>query len=819
MSGILGGGGGGQTISNSETPLSSFNVQTSVRGTPVPIVYGRTRVPVNLIWYGDFTAIPHTVTSSSGGGGGKGGGGGEVNTTTTTYTYTTSVLMGIGEGPITGIHAFWNDKDYSDNADVFTKYLGTYAQAAWSYLVTNHPTEALAYRGEAYVAAAAYDLKTGSSLGNHSFDVTGILPYNAGTIDGANPKEILTDFLTNTHYGALFPSSYLGTWGQFSDYCVASGIFLSPIYDQAMEARQAITDLMQLTNSGIFFSEGELKIVPFGDTAITGNGVTYTPSVTVAYDLTDDDFLDKSEPIRMMRTPNADAYNQVQLEFRDSANQYNIGVMVAQDQASVETYGLKPLDMITAHSITDATTARLVAQLIMQRQLYTRNIYEFTIGLKYARLEPCDYLTLTDSRMGFSQIPVRILSIEEDDTGQLRIQAEDAPSGILYSPYYEAPTGGGYTVNYGVDPGMVVAPKFFEMPAQKVLGGLAVGVAVTGSSSDWGGCEVWVSNDGSNYALLDKLYGGARYGTITTTITSAAGQVVRASLVGLGGQMVSGSATDATNLTTLCAIEGEFVAHTTAALISANTYDLTLASRGGYSTLPAAHTAGAQFIRVDRGIAYSEELDLTYIGKTLYFKFLSFNKYGGGKQALADVVEYTYTVAGTMAQLAPATVSSLSATAGQNTIFLQWTNPSDMTWVREIEVWRNTTNDSGTATRIGSVTGAVGFYADTVGATGLTRYYWIRTINKQGYPSSFSSVASATSGTVVPGSGAILAGMLAADSVVAANIDVADLSAVSATIGVLRTASTGARMEIRDNVIKVYDSSGTLRVKIGDLSL
>lgn len=58
-----------------------------------------------------------------------------------------------------------------------------------------------------------------------------------------------------------------------------------------------------------------------------------------------------------------------------------------------------------------------------------------------------------------------------------------------------------------------------------------------------------------------------------------------------------------------------------------------------------------------------------------------------------------------------------------------------------------------------------------------------------------------------------------ANAVTAAKMSVGQLDAITATIGVLRTATTGARMEIRDNVIKVYDGAGVLRVKIGDLSL
>ena len=41
------------------------------------------------------------------------------------------------------------------------------------------------------------------------------------------------------------------------------------------------------------------------------------------------------------------------------------------------------------------------------------------------------------------------------------------------------------------------------------------------------------------------------------------------------------------------------------------------------------------------------------------------------------------------------------------------------------------------------------------------------------------------------------------------------LSAITATIGHLRTATTGARTEIRDNLIEVYDDTGKIRVRLG----
>lgn len=66
----------------------------------------------------------------------------------------------------------------------------------------------------------------------------------------------------------------------------------------------------------------------------------------------------------------------------------------------------------------------------------------------------------------------------------------------------------------------------------------------------------------------------------------------------------------------------------------------------------------------------------------------------------------------------------------------------------------------------------------------------------------------------------ITAGDIAADRMKANIVQAVEgkfesLSAITATIGHLRTATTGARTEIQDNLIQVFDSSGRVRVKIG----
>ena len=57
--------------------------------------------------------------------------------------------------------------------------------------------------------------------------------------------------------------------------------------------------------------------------------------------------------------------------------------------------------------------------------------------------------------------------------------------------------------------------------------------------------------------------------------------------------------------------------------------------------------------------------------------------------------------------------------------------------------------------------------------------------------------------------------MIQAGAVTADKMQVDSLSSITATIGTLRTKTSGARVEISDNLIQVFDENDTLRVRLG----
>jgi len=757
MSGLF-----GYTNAKQPSALKGMRAQTSVYGTVIPIVYGRTRVPGNLLWYGDFKAFKVKAQGGKGGlfgGGGKGGGG---------YTYQASVEIGICEGPIRGVRNIFDSAgvlavnqavetytvpggggsytvthsanffgnlgvtrgdtysvavndygnpagpqtltgtqqtpmvlvvsspgagQYMESAGVYTfsaadagkvmtitydwtppnstdngqpltiaqfaQFLGTQGQAPWSYLTTNHPSQALGYTALAYLAAASLNLGASGSMGNYSYEVDALLPFGAGIPD-ANPRDVVIDLLTNSLYGAGFPLNEIGDLSNYSAFCIANGLFISPVLDSDQPANQWIDSILQGTNSEAFMSQGFLRIAPYGDTSAVGNGATYIANTQPIYDLNDDDFLDRGgkDPVTITRPTIADVFNNVKVEYLDRSNNYNPVVVEEFDQNSIETYRKRQVSPTQMHFFTTQGAAQQAANMLLKRQVYVRNTYDFALDRRYVLLDPMDLVTLTDANLGLSKRPVRIKEIQEQQDGSLAIVAEDFPWGTATPTLYPKQTTSPFIPSADADPGSVNPPILFEA-LSRLNGqiGYEVWMGLSGSSPNWGGCHVWVSTDGITYKqVLDAegntaMFTPSRMGVLTTSLASHSDPDTTDSFgVDLSqsfGQLFSGSASDCDNFRTLCWVDGELISYQTATLGAIYNYTLgTRLRRGVFGSPIGAHTIGSKFLRLDENI-FAWQYDPTLIGTTVHFKFTSFNLVGAREQSLAGVTDYTLTLTGT----------------------------------------------------------------------------------------------------------------------------------------------------------------------------
>ncbi len=460
--------------------LNGLHYNTSVQGSVITLVYGTTRVQTNLLDFANYKgpagskgktgSLPVGGTQSRTGKGGSSKSGKK-----SAPDYTVDVALEVAQGPIVGIGNVYTSAGIADFTTLpLNFYSGADGQAADPTFVA--AGDIVGYSGTAYVTGTPLDLGPSPVLPNIGVEVIGFLVgINTGSFTSdANPANIITDFLTNTRYGAQFPPANLDdlttlTGTSYAEYCQAAQLLVSVALDGHQKAIEWLGSLAKLTNTAMFFSGKLLKFKPYGDLALAVNGTTWTPNLVPEYELTDFHFLPwrqhepgrepqpgEDDPILVTRSNQADADNWLSIEYTDRLNFYNSTTLTVNDQGNTDTFGLRIGDSINGRAFCVAAPAQISAQLVLQRKTVIRNTpYKIQVGWQFARLEPMDIVLLTGryADLYLSQQPVRILSIEEDDAGGLTIEAEELQTGAS-APPLPPPGPPPFIVSYAFSPGI-----------------------------------------------------------------------------------------------------------------------------------------------------------------------------------------------------------------------------------------------------------------------------------------------------------------------------------------------------------------------------
>jgi hypothetical protein len=248
-----------------QQPASALRITTSLQGVTIPwLLGGQQRMPGNVIWYGSFSAQPVSTSSSGGGKGGLFGG----SKASSGYNYFASFILAVCEGPdISGVPYVWINGSQGPTASYATTFLGTYAQTPYSSGDGNY------YRGLCYLGFDNYAL--GSSAGLPQINPE-VLSTNTGLITGipdGDPSVAWSKIFTDQYRGLGFPSYRMGSLISWQQYCIATGMLVSPVLASSVTASSFCKDLLDATNSDARWSAGQLSVVPRGDTAITAGQI------------------------------------------------------------------------------------------------------------------------------------------------------------------------------------------------------------------------------------------------------------------------------------------------------------------------------------------------------------------------------------------------------------------------------------------------------------------------------------------------------------------------------------------------------------------
>lgn len=630
---------GGKSTTTYAPKLNGIQIQSSVYGSAITRGWGTFRCAPTLLWYGDFQAIAVRSQTRAGG---KGGGG--ATQTNVTYNYKAALMLGICAGPINSIRTIYKDKAVfgSMSAVGLSLATGAIGQAVWGHLSTRHPSEAIGYSGIAYAYSASYDLSEQATIGNHSFEV--VTNARVSGKDDCNPKQIIEEALGMVQ---LFPDAALGDLTDWGNYCLAAGLLLSPVLDSQVRAADFLSEILKATNSDCYTSGGKLKVFSYGDTAVTGNSVTWTPNLAPVYALSDDDFIADpgQEAVSIDISRGADAFNVVQIGYLDRANQYNAQVMPGTDSASIDQHGERKADVEKLHCICDAGVAKKVADLRVQRTANMRATYHFRLPDEFGLLEPSDLVTLTTGDL--NGVLVRLTRIDENTAeGTLECEAEEMLVGAGSTTGGTTQDTDGYRPDYEVDPGDATDPVVVNPPRQLTNGAYEAWIGLTGGDN-WGGAEVWTSLDGDTYQLMGRVESKARFGVTTSAMSAVADPdsttVLGVNMAASHGELNGATQAEVDAFANLAMIGTEVVAFRDAVLTGADAYNLDYFRRGLFGTTPAAHASGQSFVRLDEAL-YVFPYRSDQIGTSVYVKFRSFNVYGRGYQDLDTLDEYLFTL-------------------------------------------------------------------------------------------------------------------------------------------------------------------------------
>lgn len=604
-------------------------------------------------------------------------------------------------------------------------------QEPWSYIQSHWPSDARSYKDVCYIGLPNMQLDSSGTPPQMNFvprgAFAGTCPLYPATISGsytnndgefetsffagyidADPSLCIFDFLTNERYGVGFPINLIDQTSLFSTtgaidpsigdasvqtYCQAVGFGWSLVLNNSEAAGSILDRLMTNLVVAIVWTGELLKFIPYYDEGASGNPgfgsdnpfnivpKYFRPDITPLMTLTDDFFLQgehpEDEPVTIDRIDPVDAYNYFRVTFRDRTNQYNDNVAEDSDEVSIELYGARVDTARTGDEFSLMTYASNSATLQLRRAQAIRRKVTFQLPPLFSFFDPMDIIDLTSGILdGFA---VRIISIEENDTGALTVIAEEFAAGSGNPTVFPGPVSTVTPVlQTNVPTGDVNPPVIFEPTASALatqgISSPTVVIGLSGSGGvfdpNWGGATVWVSLDGVSYQTLNDVFtnapvapGIATQGVLTANLAAYGGanpdntNTLSVNLSESNGVLTSTtSAVASQGVSTLCAIvdsDGclELVAYTTATLVAANSYNLTSLYRGLYGTQPLEHLAGAQFLFINTAV-YEANLPAQFVDQTIYFKFTSFNIYNAFQQDLSDVVEYTYVPTGAGVDLA-----------------------------------------------------------------------------------------------------------------------------------------------------------------------
>lgn len=477
-----------------------------------------------------------------------------------------------------------------------------------------------------------------------------------GGIAGANPADVITAILTDPQWGVGLDPSLIGDWSNARAFWQANGFFISLMQDTQSTAMDVINSILDAGQGTMFWANGLLQLAVYGDTAVAGFGSIYEPDTqpVVEFDVTDFVAAGGAEPIKVETQPQSHVFNRVKVGWKNALVDYRDEVVTEEDTASINQNGLFEEGQQDFSFIRYVNIAQWAANLRLKRYTNIRDTFTWTVPTRYRTLlQPMKLVTVTWSHMGWSQKPLRILKIEESHAG-LALTMEEFPYGVANATLYPKLTSQAINANPAlISPGDTDLVALELPDAMNNYQGNTIRLyADPVTPENWGGTLIYWSGDNTKWNFLGELTSSVTIGTLGgsgMTVGTGDPDTQTITVVDVNDvPLLSGTTFDFANQISLLAVidtDVEIMAYLNATLTGDSTYQVDHFHRGLFGTTRASHTAGATVIEM--GEAFLEfQFPASFVGNTVYFRALSYNKLRQRLQDITDVTSLTVSLSG-----------------------------------------------------------------------------------------------------------------------------------------------------------------------------
>ncbi|MEM4621002.1 MAG: phage tail protein, partial [Desulfurococcaceae archaeon] len=366
-----------RNIKRKPASISDFSISQANENIPIPLIYGKVRIPGNIIWYGNLITEPVHETVKGGKGGSKS------QKVLQGYNYYLDVWYGLCFGNNVTIEQVIVDNDPEKEFVHSGQYFNTNPPIDLEFLPSYHVNRINhVFYKKLFVGFNRTVLPTLHFVLRRTLNTP--LPHNDVIINnkfiGCNPIAVLYDLLT---VQAHIPSDLIDTssWNEACIYYQNQGLGINIAITSETNIHNLVNDILQFLGAFIYYTPAGkigIKVIKPGE----------SPVATIQDEFIDFHFGKKSW---------TDVPNTFHATFIDADNNWTERVVIVDNPAGKYLANKTIPESLDFTYLIDRETAVKKLQEYVKQHSYPRSVIECTVPLKYSFLKIGDIVTIIHS--------------------------------------------------------------------------------------------------------------------------------------------------------------------------------------------------------------------------------------------------------------------------------------------------------------------------------------------------------------------------------------------------------------------------------------